>query len=384
MPKRLFMPDNVIHQSEWMKIINKSDKKTAEIDIDGIIGGSFWENDDQNSKNTVKKMKAELKALSELKVEKIIVNLNSVGGDVNHGLSIHDLLALNPAEIEVNITGMTASIATVIAMAGDKIRMSDNALFLIHRGMYGLMGWFNQNDIEGVQENLKVIDAKIVDIYHKRTGIDLATVNEIMDKDNGHGVWMDADEAKEYGFVHEVFEPMKAAAVYVNDVIRQKFNLPEYKLNNEDMDNKTLFNELKNFITGLFTTKVEGEEPKDVVNIPQEVTDKMNEFEQNLNTLSQENESLKAEIETINADHGKALSDKETEYQAKVDGLESQITKLKAQSTVIPGKIGGEDPDNPEDHETQQWNQAAKAVKDGLKETVPDYMNADEKLKELN
>jgi len=37
------MPDNVIHQSEWMKIINKSDKKTAEIDIDGIIGGSFWD-----------------------------------------------------------------------------------------------------------------------------------------------------------------------------------------------------------------------------------------------------------------------------------------------------------------------------------------------------
>ena len=77
MPK--FLSDHVIHQSEWMRIINKADNETAEIDIDGVIGGSFWEDEagSENSANTMAKMKKELKAISELQVKRIIINLNN-------------------------------------------------------------------------------------------------------------------------------------------------------------------------------------------------------------------------------------------------------------------------------------------------------------------
>ena len=84
--------DKILSQSEWMTIISKANK-VVEIDIEGIIGGSFWEEENEDSVNTKEKMRAELKAISAAKADTIIVNINSFGGSVTHGISIHDMLA---------------------------------------------------------------------------------------------------------------------------------------------------------------------------------------------------------------------------------------------------------------------------------------------------
>lgn len=367
MPK--FLSDNVIHQSEWLRIINKSDNETVEMDIDGVIGGSFWEDEagSETSANTMAKMKKELKAISELKAKKIIINLNSPGGYVDHGLSIHDLLAMHPAEKVVRITGMTASIATVIAMAGNTIEMSDNALFLVHRGAYGLLGHFNGNDLEGIKENLTAIDNKIIDIYHKRTKMSVKKITDIMDKDGGHGVWLNADEAKDFGFIDKIFEPMRAAAIYMNDSIINNLKLPEYKLNSDDMDNKTLLDNLKTFITDLFSKKKEDGSESET---PKEVTDKLTEFENSLNTLSGENESLKIELqrsidqkeESVNTLH-LAFDAKEKDYQAKVTTLENEVTKLQAGGTKVPGITGSENPEFTGDPKMKEWDNLALEMK---------------------
>lgn len=199
-------------------------QKTVEIDIEGTIGGSFWREDDPESKNTKEKMKAELKKLSGIKAEIIIVNINSYGGDVNHGLSIHDLLLENTAKIITKINGMTASAATVIAMAGDERKISDNSLFLAHRA--SSWGAGNINDIKMLADDLEKIDDRIINLYVKATGKSKEEITAIMDRNNGNGEWITPEEAKTIGFVTEIFEPRKAAAFYSNEILNA-FHLPQ-------------------------------------------------------------------------------------------------------------------------------------------------------------
>ena len=164
----------LLSASDWMTVHEIQDaakqKKTVEITITGIIGGSFWDDSPPDAVNTREKMRAELKAIAELKADLIIVNIDSPGGSVAHGLSIHDLLATNAAEKEVRIIGMTASIATVIAQAGATRKMSENALFLVHHASMGLMGGFNSSELESVVNDLKAVDARIQAVYVKRSG----------------------------------------------------------------------------------------------------------------------------------------------------------------------------------------------------------------------
>jgi len=373
--------DSVVHQSEWMKIVNKTND-TVEIDIDGVIGGSWWEDEEQSHNNTVSKMKAELKAISEIKAKKIIANINSLGGDVNHGLAIHDLLAMHPAEVNTRIYGMTASIATVIAMAGNTVEMSDNALFLVHRGMYGLLGYFNQNELESYQENLDTIDEKIVDIYHKRTGTAKETIRELMDKDNGHGVWMNADEAKEFGFVNAIFEPMKAVAVHFTKDIKNHLNLPEYKpLNNDEMDYKTMLNELKAFISGLFpVAKVELDNPEgtlenlDIPTVPVEVQARLDEFETSLASYEAVNQDLRTENERITAEREAEVNT----LNARIAELETELNKT-APPTKVEGLEGKEGEGLDLDPEKQAWDHEAQKIKNEFVE-VRTEMNINDKL----
>ena len=112
--------------SESLSITNFAEVKGGKatistIDIEGTIGEAWWE----DSPNTAKAMKKELKAIGELNAEEIIVNIHSLGGSVDHGLAIHDLLRENKARVTTRVTGgMSASAATIIAQAGDTREIS--------------------------------------------------------------------------------------------------------------------------------------------------------------------------------------------------------------------------------------------------------------------
>ena len=299
------MPESF--RSDWLTITDKADK-VVEIDITGIIGGSFWEEDDPGSKNTKEKMRAELKAIAEIKADKIIVNIDSPGGSVWHGMSIHDLLAQHKSVKETRIIGMAASIASVIAQVGQTRKMSDNALFLAHRSMGVAIG--NQNEVAAMVDSLKSIDSKIIGIYTKR-GADADKVNELMDADNGNGKWIDGKEAIEAGLIDEVFEPMKAAAIFDKSI----FNKLKYPVIPENMtkaeDTRTLFNKMKDAFTALFKAADEKAE------LPKEVTDQLTEFDGKLNDLETENTTLTAQV---------------TEKDVKITELTAQVTEAKTAS----------------------------------------------------
>lgn len=190
---------------KWINIRNAKSEQ-AIIDIEGPIGEDWFGDGD----NTTKAIRNKLKEIGELKAKKIIVNINSLGGSVNHGLGIHDVLAMHKAEIETNVTGMTASAATIIAQAGDTRKMSDNALYLIHQPWSIFLS--NVKELEDNLADMKKVNDSLIRIYTKRSGQPESKIRELMDEANGNGKWIDAEEAKEMGLIDEVYEPMKAAA----------------------------------------------------------------------------------------------------------------------------------------------------------------------------
>jgi len=182
---------------------------TAVIDIDGYIGrdiirewitGEKSENTVQNIKNT----------LREISPEKIIVNINSPGGDLNDGLVIADMLRSKRAEVVTNIMGFSASAATVIGQAGTTRRMSENAFYLMHRVMFGVMGYINQNTTKELTTDMEVIDNRLISFFADRASIGSDEIANLMDDGGGYGRWINADDALEYGFIDEIYDPSDA------------------------------------------------------------------------------------------------------------------------------------------------------------------------------
>lgn len=187
---------------KFYNIQNVSDDKVI-IDIDGVIG-VWWDGSDE-SKNTKQQIRNFLNEIDS-NVKTILVRIASLGGSVDHGLMIYDALKQHSASIEVEVYGMTASAATVISQAADpgKLKMSKNAMFLIHEAW--LMAIANKTEMKNTIETLEIIDEILANIYVERSGKDLNEIKELMAADNGNGKWLNAETAKDYGLIDEIIQ----------------------------------------------------------------------------------------------------------------------------------------------------------------------------------
>lgn len=217
-------------------VTNHEDEPIATIDIDGVIGESYLSDDD----NTKQNIKSKLQEISDLDVEKIIVNISSLGGSVDHGLAIHDLLASHDAHVETRIIGMTASAGTIIAQAGDTRVISDNALYLIH--LARVYAFVNSYSLRNLSNDLEKIDDRIANIYAKASGKSKESFLELMDENNGDGIWLSSDEAKEYGLVDEISEPLKKVACDRSAFNQLGIPIPENMKDEDSTDSKIIGN----------------------------------------------------------------------------------------------------------------------------------------------
>lgn len=139
-----------------------------------------------------------IRALDSLKdAKKIHVRLNSPGGDYFLGVSISNALRRHPAKVIVHVDALAASAASVIAMGGDRVIMHPGALMMIHRAWSITLG--NAEDMTKAAETLNKVDANLIDVYHKRTGMDKSKLKSLVDAET----WMSGDEAVQYGFADE-------------------------------------------------------------------------------------------------------------------------------------------------------------------------------------
>lgn len=331
------MGKTLLHSSDWMAV-NQADEKTVEIDITGYIGARSYYDDSQditNINNTREKMKAELKALSELKAEKIIVNIDSLGGDIGHGVSIYDMLIQHPAQIETKAAGMVASIATVIYQAGNIRKMSDNALMLFHRGMFGIMGMFNQIELRSMADDLNKFDDRIMNIYEKRSGKSRAEIEELMNINGGNGKWIDGTEVLALNLTDEIYEPTKRAAASYDKKLFNQLKYPEIPINMTKADETvSLWEKMKEAFNLIFVTADNKAE------IPQDVTDKLTAFGKQLDELKAENTTLSTDLESVKnevtAKDAKIteltglMETQKTEYEKKAKEATDLVTELRS------------------------------------------------------
>jgi ATP-dependent Clp endopeptidase proteolytic subunit ClpP len=146
----------------------------------------------------------DLRALG--KVSQINCRINSPGGNVFEGMSIYNLLAAHPAQVVCHIDGLAASIASVIAMAGDVINIADNGMMMVHNAWGVAVG--TADEIRETANLLDQLSGTIASTYAKRSGTDTSKISSLMQNET----WMTANEAKGYGLVDNVVDNMKAAA----------------------------------------------------------------------------------------------------------------------------------------------------------------------------
>lgn len=131
------------------------------------------------------------------KPPKLTVNVNSPGGDVWDGLAIHAALSALP-EVTMMIEGIAASMASLVAMAGGKIKIADSAFMMVHNPWTVAAG-----DAEALTETadlLAKLETTIANIYAKRSGQTMDTVKAWMAAET----WFDAQEAVDAGLADEI------------------------------------------------------------------------------------------------------------------------------------------------------------------------------------
>ena len=198
----------------WYEIKNKTDK--AEIWIYEEIGEDFWTGGGVTAKNFQKE-------LSAIKASQIDLHINSPGGIVFDGITIYNLLKNHPANVTTYIDGLAASIASVIALAGDKVIMAENALFMIHNP-YGMVAG-NATDMRDFADKLDKVGGAIATTYISKTGKTDVEIQALLDAET----WMSAAEALESGFIDEVSgeADMAACAKFIPVMQKAKFqNIP--------------------------------------------------------------------------------------------------------------------------------------------------------------
>lgn len=142
------------------------------------------------------------------KDEPVSVHINSPGGDVFDGLAIYNMLKEHRGQVTVHIDGLAASMATVVAMAGDEIIMPENAMMMIHNPMSGAFG--NAQELGQVIDVLDKIKSSMVGIYSARTGRSAEDVSADMDAET----WLTGVEAVALGYADVHSSPVHLSACF--------------------------------------------------------------------------------------------------------------------------------------------------------------------------
>lgn len=123
----------------------------------------------------------------------MVVNINSPGGDVFEGVAIYNLLRAHGKRVTVNVVGLAASAASVIAMAGDEVLMGDGAFLMIHNAWTLAIG--NRHDLRATADQIEPIDEAMAQLYAARSGMSEVDAAALMDKET----WLNPRTAVEIG-----------------------------------------------------------------------------------------------------------------------------------------------------------------------------------------
>jgi ATP-dependent Clp protease, protease subunit len=206
-------------KTKFWNFKNKDDS-TGELTLYSDISNSTWWGDEV----TPAQFKKDLDALGDIK--NLNIYINSGGGDVFAGQAIYSMLKRHQANKTVYVDGLAASIASLIAMAGDKIVMPSNAMMMIHNAWTIAAG--NKEDFRKIADDMEKIDESIVGVYAIKTGLANDEIKGLMEAET----WFTAEQAVEKGFADEIEKEKKLAASIKDGFLMLntlEFDLSRYK-----------------------------------------------------------------------------------------------------------------------------------------------------------
>ena len=183
----------------------------AEVSIYGTIGGF-----DINAKDFAEDLKG-------IDADTIHLRVDSPGGSVIDGISIFNALQRHPAKVVTHIDSLAASMGSVVAMAGDEVRMANNALIMIHEPWTVAMG--NAEELRKNADTLEKMSGNILQAY-SRSQYTPEQVADLMKEET----WMTAQDALDAGFIDYIDDGLKAVASIVDAANSVELQVPTEKL----------------------------------------------------------------------------------------------------------------------------------------------------------
>lgn len=346
--------ENVYENKSWYSIPNieaKAGRSTCihiydEIGVHGITAKTFLED------------------LKKLKGKDVTIHINSTGGDVFQGQAIYTALKNYTGKVTVKIEGLAASMATIIALAADRVEMTSNSLFMIHSPMSNVFG--NKAQMRKQINALEKVETTMLSVYKAKTNISEDEIEQMMARET----WLSAHEALELGFVDEVLGAVKVVARY--DLSGYQNKTAEEILNTLNIDNhkkeSTMSEDLKTWFVGQISDLKEmivgkAEEPQaEAEQAPTEEV-KAEQPEVNVDELKSELDSLKKErdelSQKLSLEKEKANESKE-EFKTQFEQMTQRISKLEATPSVT---LAENEPKIKESKkEADSWDNFAKSL----------------------
>jgi len=223
-PVRCFEGNAKPHEPFWT-FRNVADGEEPELELYGYISEYSWFEDDV----TPKMFKKDLAKYGQ--GGPITIRMNSYGGDVIAASLMSTIIRDYPGRVTVQIDGIAASAATVVAVAGDVVKMQDTSYFMIHDPLVVFfMAALNIEDLTRMADSLQVVKEGIMNTYALKTGLSRPRLSKMMTDES----WMDAQKALDLGFIDEIVQgeaksipsqdPVQSAA-FVN-ALRNFMNVP--------------------------------------------------------------------------------------------------------------------------------------------------------------
>lgn len=212
--------DNLINLLE----VKNSTETSADLFFYGDIVSSWygaWDDTDQYPERV-------RDFLKEHENKDLNIYINSGGGSVFAGMAIYNMLKRHNGQKTVHIDGLAGSIASVIAMAGDRIVVPKNSFLMIHKPLVGVLG--NANTLREQADLLDNIEQAIINVYEDKLakGVNIETIKDMVNAET----WLNGEEALQY-FNLELIEENKAIAKVDSDyIINNCKNIPK-NLNND-------------------------------------------------------------------------------------------------------------------------------------------------------
>lgn len=193
----------------------KATNNVAQIDIFGDIVSEKWFDEETSATS----FRDALKELGD--VSTINLSINSGGGSVFDGIAIYNMLKSHKATVNVYVEGLAASIASVIAMAGDTITMRSGSMMMLH--MPWTLSQGNAEEMRRTADTLGKTGDSIVDIYSERTGISPDNIRNIMNDET----WLSAEEAVEQGWATKLDKKEAVMNSVPKEILGRFSNVPK-------------------------------------------------------------------------------------------------------------------------------------------------------------